>query len=115
MIPPGTPHVYGASENDPWSVYRVHSRRLFFEQYYKTLSSHLPVEVSEVMGEKLKDLFRQCFTILRSPWQSEEYFYVCQLMGTAMISCIGKGIGSQIALSGWGGGGDTVLIKPLCS
>jgi AraC-like DNA-binding protein len=102
MIPPDTPHVYGASEDDPWSVYWVHSRGIFFEQYYKTLLSHLPVEVSEIMGEKIKDLFRQCFTILKSPWQNEEYFYVCQLMGTAMamISCIGKGIGSQIALRG---------------
>jgi AraC-like DNA-binding protein len=102
MIPPNTPHVYGASEEEPWSVYWVHSRGLFFEQYYEMLSSRLPVEVSEMMGEKIKDTFRQCFTILKSPWQNEEYFYVCQLIGTvkAMISCIGKGAGSQIALRG---------------
>ncbi|MDR1248761.1 MAG: AraC family transcriptional regulator [Treponema sp.] len=102
MIPPHTPHVYGASEEEPWSVYWAHSRGLFFEPYYGMLSSRLPVEVSEMMGEKIKDLFRQCFTILKSPWQNEEYFYVCQLIGTvmAMISCIGKRTGSQIALRG---------------
>jgi AraC-like DNA-binding protein len=102
MIPPNTPHVYGASEEDPWSVYWVHSRGFFFERYYGMLSPRLPVEVSEIMGEKIKDTFRQCFTILKSPWQNEEYFYVCQLVGTvmAMISCIGKGTGSRIALRG---------------
>jgi AraC-like DNA-binding protein len=102
MIPPGTPHVYGASEEDPWSVYWVHSKGLFFEQYYKMLLPNLPLEVSDMMGEKVKDLFRQCFTLLKSPWQNEVYFYVCQLIGTvmAMISCVGKETDPRIDVRG---------------
>jgi AraC-like DNA-binding protein len=92
IIPPNTPHVYGASKEAPWSVYWVHSNGLFFESYYKLLSSRLPVEITDIMGNTIKELFRQCFTLLKTPWQIEEYFYVCQLTGTimAMISCTGK-------------------------
>jgi AraC-like DNA-binding protein/quercetin dioxygenase-like cupin family protein len=102
IIPPGIPHVYGASEEDPWSVYWVHSNGLFFEQYYKMLLPRLPVEASDIMGENIKELFRQCFTLLKNPWQYEEYFYVCQLGGTimAMLACIGKESDPQIALRG---------------
>jgi AraC-like DNA-binding protein len=112
MIPPDTPHVYGASEDDPWSLYWIHSKGFFFEQYYRILSSRFPVNASEMMGEKIKDMFRQCFILLKSPWQIEEYFYVCQLIGTvmAMISCIGKGADPQIALRGTRGIGKALVF-----
>ncbi|MDR3338217.1 MAG: AraC family transcriptional regulator [Treponema sp.] len=112
MIPPNTPHVYGASEEDPWSVYWVHSKGLFFEQYYQMVLPHLPFEVSDMMGDKIKDMFRQCFTLLKSPWQNEVYFYVCQLIGTvmAMISCVGKEADPQIALQGNRGVGKVITF-----
>jgi AraC-like DNA-binding protein len=127
MIPPDTPHIYRSSEDDPWSLYWVHLKGQFFNHYYRRLSPRLPIDVSEVMGEKIKETFRQCFVLLKSPWQIEEYFYVSQLIGTvtAMIPCIGKASDPQIALHRTSGIGkaiayiaehlnENITLKNLC-
>jgi AraC-like DNA-binding protein len=102
IIPPNTPHVYSASDENPWSVYWVHLRGGFLQSYYSMTSRYMPLKVSDVLGEKFQELFRQCFALLKAPYLSEEYFYVCQLVGTilAMTTCAGKESELQLTVGG---------------
>ncbi|GHV71945.1 transcriptional regulator [Spirochaetia bacterium] len=92
LIPPNTPHVYGASNESPWSIYWVHFKGSIVAPYYQTLSGLLPAALSDVFGERLREMFQQCFTMLKTPLLKEEYFYLCQMVGTmlAMVPCAGK-------------------------
>lgn len=92
IIPPNTPHVYGASDQNPWSVYWAHVRGSFFAPYYEMTARYLPIKISDVLGEQFQELFRRCFGLLKAPYQYEEYFYLCQLVGTifALAACSGK-------------------------
>ena len=99
IIPPNTPHVYGASDENPWSVYWVHLKGTFFQPVYTMLSRHLPLKISDIMWEELRGLFRRCFTLLKAPYTMAEYFYLCQLVGTiaALTVCAEKEPGLHFA------------------
>jgi AraC-like DNA-binding protein len=92
MIPPDTPHIYGASEENPWSIYWVHFKGSLVDPYYGMLKNLIPIFLPDMFGEKLRKMFRQCFTMLKTPLQTEEYFYLCQIVGTmiALAPCAGK-------------------------
>jgi len=92
FIPSNTPHLYGADDNTPWSIYWVHLKGSFFQPYYKMVSSHIPVMISKIIGDKLREIFHQCFSFLERTYHDEEYFYLCQLIGSilALVSCAGK-------------------------
>jgi AraC-like DNA-binding protein len=102
VIPPNTPHEYGADNESPWSIYWVHLKGSFFPPYYKMVSSYIPVMISEIIGEKLRDIFHQCFSFLKRSYNNEEYFYLCQLIGTilALVSCAGKESELQLTVDG---------------
>jgi AraC-like DNA-binding protein len=102
IIPPNTPHVYGASEENPWSIYWVHLRGSIFQSYYAMSSRFMPLELSEIVGEQILELFRRCFALLKAPYQNEEYFYLCQLTGTilALTSFAGKQSVSPLTING---------------
>jgi AraC-like DNA-binding protein len=89
IIPPHTPHVYGASEESPWSIYWAHFKGDLVDPYYMMLKKRSPIAIPDVFGEKLREMFRQCFTLLKTPFQTEEYFYLCQMAGTmiALVLC----------------------------
>jgi AraC-like DNA-binding protein len=92
IIPPRMPHEYGASEDNPWSIYWVHFKGPFYQPFYKTVSPFLPVSAGDVIGSRIKDIFNQCFCLLQLPYQKEEYFYLCQLTATmlSLIPCTVK-------------------------
>jgi AraC-like DNA-binding protein len=92
IIPPNTPHIYGASEKNPWSVYWVHFKGGLVDPYYVMLKDIIPIALPDIFGEKLREMFRQCFTLLKTPFQTEEYFYLCQMVGTmiALVPCAEK-------------------------
>jgi AraC-like DNA-binding protein len=92
IIPPNTPHIYGASEKSPWSIYWVHLKGSLVDPYYMMLKNRIPIALPDVFGEKLREMFRQCFTLLKTPFQTEEYFYLCQMVGTmiALAPCADK-------------------------
>jgi AraC-like DNA-binding protein len=112
VIPPDTPHKYGASETNPWSIFWVHFRGVLFRPWYTIVSQYVPITVSDVFGEKIKELFRQCFTLLKTHWKNEEYFYMCQLMGTilGMTLCAGKESEIQLTTAGSLGLKDTIVF-----
>jgi AraC-like DNA-binding protein len=92
VIPPGVPHCYGSSDDEPWSIYWVCFNGDLFKPWYANIQEHTPLAVSRVMGDAIRGTFRQCFNILKGDFQSEEYFFVCQLSGTILgfCSCAGK-------------------------
>jgi AraC-like DNA-binding protein len=99
IIPPNTPHIYGASDENPWSVYWVHAKGAFFQPVYTMLYRSLPLKISDIMWEELRELFRRCFTLLKAPYSMAEYFYLCQLVGTivALTVCAEKEPGLHFA------------------
>jgi AraC-like DNA-binding protein len=102
IIPPNTPHEYGASADKPWSIYWVHIKGTLFTAYYDMISPYMPLHITDVLGERIRNIFDQCFTLLKTPYQAEEYFYVCQTIATvlALIPCEGKQSMTQFTANG---------------
>jgi AraC-like DNA-binding protein len=89
IIPPGAPHRYGALDDNPWTIFWMHVKGRYFDTFYRSWQSppqalfHIP----EIHGGRIRELFYQCFDILKMPYQWEEFCYLCQLAAT-MISLI---------------------------
>ena len=92
VIPPDTPHIYYSSADRPWSVYWLHVSGPFYEAFYNNISRHLPIRISDILGDRIKDIFWQCFRILNSPYETDEFIYLCQLVSTmfSLINCFEK-------------------------
>jgi AraC-like DNA-binding protein len=103
IIPPRTPHEYGASEDSPWNIYWVHFKGAFYQPFYEAVHPYLPVSAGDIPGDRIRDIFNQCFCLLQLPYRKEEYFYLCQLVVTmlSIIPCLfrnsslGLGLGSS--------------------
>ncbi|MCI8624381.1 MAG: AraC family transcriptional regulator [Provencibacterium sp.] len=78
LIPPHTPHRYGASQEEPWSVYWVHLRGALLSAYLPLLDGNFPVEIPLPLDRELVREFHRCFEILKTPYRLENYFLVCQ-------------------------------------
>ncbi|MDR3336450.1 MAG: AraC family transcriptional regulator [Treponema sp.] len=102
ILPPHVPHEYGASEDNPWTIYWVHLKGSCFQSYYDMIDPLWPVPIGDVMGDKLKELFHQCFCVLQMPYCLEEYLYLCQLVTTmlSLILCAAKQSSVQLTLNG---------------
>ena len=100
LLSPGVPHAYSSSAHDPWTIFWMHIKGSFinsFQENWIHLSgSHSMKEmksppeltsISETLGDQIIDIFNQCFSILKMPYQLEEYFHLCQLC-TTIISII---------------------------
>jgi len=97
IIPPGVSHTYHASYNNPWTIFWMHVKGSFFDTFNKNWqpvsTERAPVgksihpeliTVSDMIGERIKGIFYQCFHILKMPYQWEEFFYLCQLAATVI-------------------------------
>jgi AraC-like DNA-binding protein len=102
IIPPHTPHEYYASEDNPWTIYWTHFKGACFQPIYDMVASDLPVNIEELIGDRIKDLFHQCFCILQLPYHEEEFLYLCHLVTTmlALVSCAAKQSIIQLTLNG---------------
>jgi AraC-like DNA-binding protein len=102
VLPPDTPHEYGASEDNPWSIYWVHFEGAAFQPFYEMVSRFLPVSIGDVLGDRIKEIFNQCFCLLQLPYQKEEYLYLCQLAAAmlAIIPCAAKQSNVQLSMNG---------------
>ena len=97
IIPPGVPHRYDSSYDDPWTIFWMHVKGSFFDSFYKNwkpaaagcvmdnnnLAPEL-ITISDTAGQRIKEIFYQCFSILRTPYQWEEFFHLCQLAATVI-------------------------------
>lgn len=102
LIPPDTLHQYGASKSSPWSIYWMHIQGEFMEPFYSTILQYLPVSVSQPHKEALVQLFEQCFTLLKQPIQTEEYFLLCQKTSNILATLLlaGKQAGQLLSPKG---------------
>jgi AraC-like DNA-binding protein len=102
LIPPHTPHEYYASHDSPWTIYWVHFKGDSFLPFYDMVQEKLPLHIDELLGDKLKELFHQCFCILQLPYQQEEFLYLCHLVATmlALVSCATKQSNIELTLNG---------------
>lgn len=84
IIPPGVAHNYGASDKDPWSIFWMHVKGMYFDSFYENWAPPELVRISDMSGERIRELFCQCFYILKMPYQWEEFLYLCQLAATVI-------------------------------
>jgi AraC-like DNA-binding protein len=84
IIPPGASHSYGAADDNPWSIFWMHVKGLYFDSFYRNWAPPELVHISDSLGERIRELFYQCFSILKMPYQWEEFLYLCQLAATVI-------------------------------
>ena len=91
IIPPGIPHSYGACGEDPWSVYWVHFNGEILPFYMNLLGSCGPLFIAPQYDSDIVREFHRCFEILQTPYQTEEYYLVCQSVGNILaLIAVGK-------------------------
>jgi AraC-like DNA-binding protein len=102
IIPPDTPHVYSAMRENPWTIFWIHLKGFYFTSFYKTIAAGLPIRISGDYGSQLEGLFRQCFGLLKSSCQNEEFLYLCQLAAAmlALLPCAAKQTAAQLSAGG---------------
>jgi AraC-like DNA-binding protein len=99
VLPPLMHRLYASSDTDPWSIFFVNFVGKGITD--RAVPSY-PISISNSYGEWIKELFLQCFYILRMPYQIEEYVYVCQMAGTilSIIPCASKWSSGQFSVNG---------------
>jgi hypothetical protein len=92
VFPPELRRLYAASDDDPWSIFFVNFNGDVFPYIYNVDFPDYPVQISDIYGERLQDLFRRCFYILRMPYLTEDYIYLCKMAETilSIIPCAAK-------------------------
>ena len=82
VIPAHTPHIYGATEVDPWSIYWFHLKGEAVEQFiqgFDMYNSTIYVPTTQAVG--IINLFDQCYeTLLYKGYSFKHYLYVSQVL-----------------------------------
>jgi len=82
VIPPHTPHIYGAAETNPWSIYWFHLNGEAIGDFINSLdlnNSSLHVPASQ--AARIIEIFEQCYEILLyRGYVLKQYIYVSQTM-----------------------------------
>lgn len=104
-LPSGKPHFYAASNDDPWSHFFISGMGDVFSYIDGMTPLGFTVDISVSYGERMQELFRQCFSVLREPYQIEEYVYVCQMAAAilSMIPCTAKQSLGRLSANGSSG------------
>ncbi len=92
LIPPHTAHSYGALPEDPWSVYWAHFSGDSLPAYFAMVGGSAPLPVSSQLDGDILREFHRCFKLLEGPCQAQEYYLVCQSVGSvlAMLAAAGR-------------------------
>ncbi len=80
IIPSGVAHVYGANNNDPWTIYWIHFKGKIAQNYVP--DSYDPINVSTNLKSRISDridLFEEIFRTLLSGYSKENICYVSSL------------------------------------
>ncbi|OLS42189.1 AraC family transcriptional regulator [Bacillus sp. MRMR6] len=90
VIPAGTPHRYGASEKNPWSIYWFHIKGTEVEGIIETFGlTNGPIEIPFSGGVKLAELFHECYeTLIHKTYSLQHHLLVSQTM-KYLLSTIG--------------------------
>ena len=81
LIPRGVPHIYGASEDDPWSIHWVH----FYGTIADAYAYHLPenenvIVIDPQTGRVIEDLFYECYDSFVGGFVLHRLIYCAQLL-----------------------------------
>lgn len=82
VIPARTPHIYGAAEANPWSIYWFHLEGEAVQQFIQSFNMHKStLYVPATEGVRIINLFEECYEILLYKGYSfKHYLYVSQAM-----------------------------------
>lgn len=85
-LPPGQPHIYGASDNDPWSLYWMHLEGDLLGIYLHLLKDERIVPVSLEADEQVLQLFEMLFKALERGYSREIMVHTGQLAGAILTT-----------------------------
>lgn len=82
VIPAGIPHRYGASEEDPWSIYWFHLKGSHVQQILDAYRLGTdPMEIPLALFVKFVEWFDQCYDLLTTrPYSIHHHIHVCHTM-----------------------------------
>ena len=82
VIPAQTPHIYGATEADPWSIYWFHLKGEAVERFIQSFDmDNFTLYVPPTLAVRIINLFDQCYeTLLYKGYSVKHYLYVSQVM-----------------------------------
>lgn len=80
LLPRNTPHIYYASEKDPWSLFWVHIRGRLLESIWNRGSLSRPRYLPLQTCLLLERLFEECFGIFKRTYTDDDYFYASTLL-----------------------------------
>src|SRR5690606_2879771 len=90
VLPAGVPHAYGASEDQPWSIYWFHLKGSAVQALIDSYAlSAEPLQLPLSTSAKLLELFDQCYAILiDKAYSHPHHLHISQTM-RYLISTIG--------------------------
>lgn len=80
VIPAGTPHTYGASDHDPWSIYWFHFKGNEVKELILAYGLHESPQLIPLSGYmKFVELFNYCYeTLVQKPYSKTHHIHVSQ-------------------------------------
>jgi AraC family transcriptional regulator of arabinose operon len=81
LIRRGTPHIYGASDNTPWSIYWVHFIGNDADLYTRQVSTgEHTISVDRDVVDTLRQLFTECCNALATGFVLQRMIYAAQTL-----------------------------------
>ena len=81
FIPRDTPHIYGASDTDPWSIHWVHFAGRLADYYMHLLPQGQPkIMVDAQTVERLVELFRACSESFEASFVLQRMIFAAQTL-----------------------------------
>lgn len=81
LIPRDTPHVYGASDDQPWSIYWVHICGVTADNFVRQMpTGQYSIMIAPETTAYLSQLFRQCCAALDAIFVLQRMIYAAQML-----------------------------------
>ena len=88
LIPRNEPHVYGASEHDPWSIHWVHFTGASSDYFaYLLPQDAYTLDVAPETVETVKTLFGECYESFLGSFVLQQMIYVAQTLHH-LLGCV---------------------------
>lgn len=79
LIPRNLPHIYGASEEDPWSIHWVHLQGTVADYFFSLLPENVyTVPVTAELTAVLQHHFRECYDSIMGTFVQQRMIFITQ-------------------------------------
>lgn len=96
VIPAETPHRYGASENNPWTIYWMHLRGTHVLRLFETYGLDSGLLLPVAMHAKWMEDFHRCYSLLMDkPYSMPVQIHVSQTV-RHLLSSVGLSTGGSV-------------------